>query len=1129
MSFNAADFSIRLGLEGGDATVRELRKVGAGVDALGQQFQDLRSMWMGLASSIGLTMGVRELLQMADSVTILRNRLELATGSATKAAAAFDGIFQAAQSSRTSFTELGATYATVARAGQQLGLSQSKLMTVTQAIGNAMAIGGGSAASMQAALVQLGQGMSSGVLRGEELNSVMEQAPRLAQALADGLGVPIGQLRKLGEQGALTSQLVIEALTKSAPKLAEEVKNATMTFGQALTVLDNSMTVFVGRVDEASGISKLLASALVSVSQALDAIGEVIKANETAFTMLAGTLLAGTAVLGAATAWATLKGVLVLMAPLLAGVAAAMTPVVLTIAAIAAAIGLVVTGINAFRNSEAGLKNRIQFLEGGDSIRGPRGAEREAEIARLRQRLALKSAEGLDVSAEEARLQRSASAYAQQQADLKKLTDIKEKLAGVDKDYVATVQTLAAAVAAGNLPAAEYARLIAQMAAATKEGKAATQASAAALRERQKALADSAALEKRLAEERLKIILDAEAEVDAYEAAQLRTQGAAADAAEAAVKAVQAEFDSYGKLKSQIAQTTLEVLKKKLADEEAGSTAAASIYRQIKAQEELVRILQKGEARDAGEAAAKKLADDWQRTTQDIERSLTDALMRGFEGGRGFVDSFVTSLKSAFKTLVLQPTIRAIMTPVAGSMGSLMGGPAAAGQGGGLGGTGLLGGLGSLSGGFSAGLGAGASALFGEAGFAGAMSASGTALAAGNIAGGLGTAAGALGPYALAAMALYSLYDKFKHRATPHRGSAVRIGAGGAASTLWGDGSQILNNYNAETDAALRGLGGVSVSGLNSLATAFGGLGNFNADARFAADGKDASIGQFVLNRGSRRVGYVGNGADFAKYGSNGEEAFKAFTTDVARATRTAIDGIGLPQWAREQFNALGSAATLEQFSALLDSVVQFQTGLKNMQTAVSQLGGVFGRVAGLGGDALKQLVDLAGGLEQLGQQAQGYVQNYYSRDEIAGLKAREIKDALSAVGITTDITGSDPRAQFRALLDGVDVGSEAGRKQFAALLGVSGAFTDVADYLSETGGTLSGTAAGAPALGALGNLFASGATQQVTATNEVRDAVREVRDAVRTLQPGLGGYRGSAAPAAGWEVTTADDRSNLP
>ena len=159
----------------------------------------------------------------------------MATGSTQSASQAYEALFDIAQRSRVSFTELGSTFASISRAGQELGLSQQRLLGVTEAIGNAMTISGGSAEGMKAALVQLGQGLSSGTLRGEELNSVMEQTPRLAKAIADGLGVSTGKLREMGAAGQLTGEQVIKALESQSSVLSGEVQGAALTAGQAFT------------------------------------------------------------------------------------------------------------------------------------------------------------------------------------------------------------------------------------------------------------------------------------------------------------------------------------------------------------------------------------------------------------------------------------------------------------------------------------------------------------------------------------------------------------------------------------------------------------------------------------------------------------------------------------------------------------------------------------------------------------------------------------------------------------------------------------------------------------------------------------------------------------------------------
>jgi tape measure domain-containing protein len=129
---------------------------------------------------------------------------------------------------------------------------------------------------MQAALVQLGQGLAAGTLRGEELNSVMEQTPRLARAIADGLNVPIGKLREIGAAGVLTAEQVIEALERSSVALAREVSGATLTFGQSLTQLQNAAIKAAGEIDSTAGITSGLAAEVQDLTQF---VGELVAAG----------------------------------------------------------------------------------------------------------------------------------------------------------------------------------------------------------------------------------------------------------------------------------------------------------------------------------------------------------------------------------------------------------------------------------------------------------------------------------------------------------------------------------------------------------------------------------------------------------------------------------------------------------------------------------------------------------------------------------------------------------------------------------------------------------------------------------------------------------------------------------
>lgn len=228
----------------------------------------------GLAIAQQLAQAATAAVRTADAITVLNNKLALATGSAAAATSAYDGLYGIAQRSRTSFTDLGATYASIARATDGLGVSQQRLLKITEAIGNAMAISGGSAEGMQAALNQLGQGLALGTLRGDELNSVLEQTPRLARAIADGMGVTVGKLRELGAEGKLTAESILQALESQSGALAKEVESSVVTVGQAMTQLSNATTRAIGELDRSTGATSSMASGLQALSGIVDDVSD---------------------------------------------------------------------------------------------------------------------------------------------------------------------------------------------------------------------------------------------------------------------------------------------------------------------------------------------------------------------------------------------------------------------------------------------------------------------------------------------------------------------------------------------------------------------------------------------------------------------------------------------------------------------------------------------------------------------------------------------------------------------------------------------------------------------------------------------------------------------------------------
>lgn len=283
---------------------------------------------------------------------------------------------------------------------------------------------------------------------------------------------------------------------------------------------------------------------------------------------------------------------------------------------------------------------------------------------------------------------------------------------------------------------------------------------------------------------------------------------------------------------------------------------------------------------------------------------------------------------------------------------------------------------------------------------------------------------------------------------TQHQGSVVGVDALGATSTLMGDSSGITEHFNSDVDQYLRLVSGTSTSIVRGLATSFGNTGDITATAKFSSDNNDASIGQFALNVGGQQVGYVGDGADFAKYDSNPQAAMEAFTGDIAKATRDALTALDLPQWAKEQIGKLADSATFADVQQAAQEVSAFQTALDNLAAGMAPIGGAFGQLAGLSSDALKSLADLSGGIDAFAQAAGGYVQNFYTAEEQTTIGMQQIGAVLSQVGIEAVPA---TREAFRALVDSLDLTTTAGQEQFTVLMQVQGAFAELNPILQDT------------------------------------------------------------------------------
>lgn len=262
------------------ATIQQTaRATVAGNAAVGSSIEQLRGQ-LGLLRNVataalgGSLVGslARDLAQTADAAAGLQARIKLVTGEGQAFSDAWAGVGQVAQRTGADLEATGTLFTRILQAGKDFGLAQRDALALTETINQAVAVSGASAQASEAAITQLIQGLQSGVLRGEEFNSVMEQAPRLAQALAAGLGVTTGELRKMAEAGALTSQVVIQALQGQADTLRREFDQLPATIGRSITQLSNAWTVYVGDTAQATGASKAAAEVIAALAANLDTV-----------------------------------------------------------------------------------------------------------------------------------------------------------------------------------------------------------------------------------------------------------------------------------------------------------------------------------------------------------------------------------------------------------------------------------------------------------------------------------------------------------------------------------------------------------------------------------------------------------------------------------------------------------------------------------------------------------------------------------------------------------------------------------------------------------------------------------------------------------------------------------------
>lgn len=254
-----------------------IAEVRAGMSAFGEQVNRAKTQLLAFLTINWASGKVQEIVQIADAWNMMSARLKLATAGQREYVTAQKELFAIAQRIGVPIQETATLYGKLQQAVRMLGGEQQDALSITESISQALRLSGASATEAQSSLLQFGQALASGVLRGEEFNSVVENSPRLAQALADGLNVPIGRLRKLAEEGRLTADVVVNALMSQKDKLASEYAQLPQTVSQSFERLRNAFAQWVSKVDESTGLTKKLAEALTFLANNLDTVMQWLK------------------------------------------------------------------------------------------------------------------------------------------------------------------------------------------------------------------------------------------------------------------------------------------------------------------------------------------------------------------------------------------------------------------------------------------------------------------------------------------------------------------------------------------------------------------------------------------------------------------------------------------------------------------------------------------------------------------------------------------------------------------------------------------------------------------------------------------------------------------------------------
>ncbi|VGQ11698.1 hypothetical protein SB5439_04984 [Klebsiella variicola] len=257
---------------GGRKAAAASRESERALSSISSQLNSVKSAAGGLAGAFAGAFATTQLIHYADTWTQLSSRLKLASASASDFSISQRALMDISQRTGTSLEANTNMFSRMAKAMQQLGYTASDTAKVTELVATTLRLSGAGASESASVITQFGQAMASGVLRGDEFNSIMENGGRFAQALADGLGVTIGQLRAMAMAGQLTTDRVMPALLGQLTQVRAEGETMGATVSASVQRIENAFLAWVGTANQASGVTAAIGGILDGLAEHMDGV-----------------------------------------------------------------------------------------------------------------------------------------------------------------------------------------------------------------------------------------------------------------------------------------------------------------------------------------------------------------------------------------------------------------------------------------------------------------------------------------------------------------------------------------------------------------------------------------------------------------------------------------------------------------------------------------------------------------------------------------------------------------------------------------------------------------------------------------------------------------------------------------